>query len=63
MFLIAPEESIYRQDKIRMETFQEAVGLHAAVKKNYEELGPVVDVPFLSPEERCAFILKHCHER
>lgn len=62
VFLVAPEASIYHQDESRMESFEEAMSLHAAVKKNYEELGPVIDVPFLPPEERCEFILKHCNE-
>ena len=45
-----------------MESFQEALSLHQAVKESYQELGPLIEVPFLSPEERIKFILKHCDE-
>ena len=50
------------KDDSRMETFQEALSLHQAVKESYLELGPLIEVPFLTPEERMKFILKHCHE-
>lgn len=62
VFSIAPVESIYQKDDSRMESFQEALSLHQAVKESYLELGPLIEVPFLSPEERMKFILKHCHE-
>ena len=45
-----------------METFQEALLLHQAIKESYHELGPLINVPFLTPEERMKFILKHCNE-
>jgi len=62
VFSIAPVEAIYQKDESRMESFQEAVSLHLAVKKSYAELGPLIEVPFLSPEERVKFILAHCYE-
>ena len=62
VFSIAPVASIYQKDDSRMESFQEALSLHQAVKESYLELGPVIEVPFLTPEERMKFILKHCHE-
>lgn len=61
VFSIAPVASIYQTDESRMESFQEALSLHLAVKESYQELGPVIEVPFLTPEERIKFILKHCH--
>lgn len=61
VFSIAPVASIYQTDESRMESFQEALSLHQAVKESYQELGPVIEVPFLAPEERLKFILKHCH--
>ncbi len=62
VFLIAPVEEIYQKDESRMESFQQARSLHQAIKESYQALGPFIEVPFLSPEERCAFILKHCNE-
>lgn len=63
VFCIAPVADIYQKDESRMESFQEALSLHKAVQKNYEELGLLIEVPFLSPEDRVDFILKHCNER
>lgn len=62
VFSIAPVASIYQKDESRMESFQEALSLHQAVKESYQELGPLIEVPFLSPVERMKFILKHCNE-
>ena len=62
VFSIAPVEAIYQKDESRMESFQEALSLHQAVKESYNELGALIEVPFLSPEERVKFILAHCHE-
>ena len=61
VFSIAPVASIYQTDESRMESFQEALSLHQAVKESYQELGPVIEVPFLTPKERMEFILNHCH--
>jgi predicted ATPase len=62
VFSIAPVAAIYHKDESRMESFQEALSLHQVVKESYEELGPLIEVPFLTPEERMRFILKHCDE-
>lgn len=62
VFSIAPVASIYQKDESRMESFLEALSLHQAVKESYQELGPIIEVPFLTPEERIEFILKHCNE-
>ena len=62
VFSIAPVASIYQKDESRMESYQEALSLHQAVKESYQELGPLIEVPFLTPEERMKFILKHCNE-
>ena len=61
VFSIAPVASIYQKDESRMESFQEALSLHQAIEESYRELGPLINVPFLTPEERMKFILKHCH--
>lgn len=61
VFSIAPVASIYQKDESRMESFQEALSLHQAVEESYRELGPLINVPFLTPEERMKFILKYCH--
>ena len=63
VFTIAPVAEIYQKDESRMESFDEAYSLHQAIKESYRELGPIVEVPFLSPEERMEYILKKCHER
>ena len=63
VFTIAPVAEIYQKDESRMESFDEAYSLHQAIKESYRELGPIVEVPFLSPEERMEYILNKCHER
>ncbi len=63
VFTIAPVAEIYQKDESRMESFDEALSLHQAVKESYQELGPIIEVPFLTPEERMAYILKKCRER
>ena len=61
-FLIAPEESIYTTDDQRIERFEEAKLLHQKLKNTYQGLGKIIEVPFLSPDKRLDFILKHCHD-
>ena len=63
VFLVAPIEQTYHNDRLRMESFEEAVALHKSLVKTYEQIGNFVDVPFLPPKERIAFILKRCNER
>jgi predicted ATPase len=62
VFLIAPVASIYKKDDLRMESFKESLALHESLKKAYLEIGEIIEVPFLSPEERLDFILTHCHD-
>ena len=62
VFSIAPVASIYQKDESRMESFLEALSLHQVVKESYQELGPLIEVPFLTPQERLKFILKHSNE-
>ena len=60
-FLVAPVAQIYQTDHLRMESFEQAVVLHHQLVKSYKQYGQIVEVPFLSPEERVDFILKHCN--
>ena len=60
-FLVAPVAEIYQTDHLRMESFELAVVLHQQLVKSYKQYGQIVEVPFLSPEERVDFILKHCN--
>ena len=60
-FLVAPVAEIYQTDHLRMESFEQAVVLHQQLVKSYKQYGQIVEVPFLSPEERVDFILKHCN--
>ena len=62
VFFLTPEVSIYQQDALRMESFQEAMDIHLALKKTYLSIGNCIEVPFLSPKKRLAFILSQCHE-
>ena len=62
VFLVAPVEEIYQKDNLRMESFEHATILHQRLVEEYKQLGPIIEVPFLSPEERVKFILNHCHE-
>lgn len=63
VFLLKPNRSIYRKDQQRMESYEEALSLHKAIKSTYENLGPVYEVPFLAPADRLHFMLKYCHEQ
>jgi len=59
VFLTPPWRQIYRNDSIRTETFEEAERIHqfiveAYLKSDYE----LIDLPFVSPGDRIAFILK-----
>ena len=63
VFLVAPVEQTYHKDRLRMESFDEAVALHKSLVNTYDEIGNFIDVPFLPPKERISFILKHCNER
>ncbi len=62
VFSIAPVAEIYQKDESRMESFDEAISLHQAVKESYQALSSIIEVPFLSPEQRMAYILKKCYD-
>ena len=55
-----PEVSIYVQDEVRPYPFEEALEIHHALVKVYQELGyEVVEVPFTSVDERAQFVKSH----
>lgn len=59
VFLLPPWEEIYVQDNERLETFEEAVAIHHALMKTYEDLGYQPEViPEGSIEERAEQILR-----
>jgi predicted ATPase len=52
-----PEPSIYVQDEVRPYPFEEALEIHQALVRVYQELGyEVVEVPFMSVAERVLFV-------
>ncbi|MEZ9398119.1 AAA family ATPase [Vibrio splendidus] len=52
-----PEASIYVQDDVRPYPFEEALEIHHALIRVYQELGyEVVEVPFMSVEDRALFV-------
>ncbi|PMG34153.1 ATPase [Vibrio splendidus] len=55
-----PEASIYVQDAVRPYPLEEALEIHHALVRVYQELGyEVVEVPFMSVEERALFVKSH----
>ncbi len=59
VFVTPPWRQIYRNDQIRTETFEEAVKIHDFIVQAYLNFGyELIDLPFVSPEERIEFILK-----
>ena len=55
-----PDASIYVQDEVRPYPFEEALEIHHALFKVYQELGyEVVEVPFTSVDERAQFVKSH----
>ena len=55
-----PEASIYVQDDVRPYPLEEALEIHHALVRVYQELGyEVVEVPFMSVEERVQFVIHH----
>ncbi len=58
VFFCRPESSIYVQDEVRPYPFEGALEIHNSLVEIYTELGfEVVEVPFMSVEERVAFVL------
>ncbi|TFH92918.1 AAA family ATPase [Vibrio ouci] len=56
-FFCRPERSIYVQDEVRPYPFEGAIAIHNALVDVYQQLGfEVVEVPFMSLEERVRFI-------
>ncbi|MFA0312961.1 ATPase [Vibrio splendidus] len=52
-----PEVSIYVQDDVRPYPFEEALEIHHSLVRVYQELGyQVVEVPFMSVEDRALFV-------
>ncbi|MFA0055500.1 AAA family ATPase [Vibrio echinoideorum] len=59
-FFCRPEASIYVQDDVRPYPLEEALDIHHALVRVYQELGyEVVEVPFMSVEERVQFVIHH----
>lgn len=55
-----PEASIYVQNDVRPYPLEEALEVHHALVRVYQELGyEVVEVPFMSVEERVLFVTSH----
>ncbi|WP_135455816.1 AAA family ATPase [Vibrio echinoideorum] len=59
-FFCRPEAFIYVQDDVRPYPIEEALEIHHALVRIYQELGyEVVEVPFMSVEERVQFVIHH----
>ena len=59
VFFTPPWQATFEKDPDRHETFGEAVIIHNAIKKVYQDLGyKVIDVPKTSVDKRIEFILK-----
>lgn len=57
-FLDPLPEQYYKQTEIRRETYEEAMKIHAFLKKFYKDLGYMsINVPFDTVEKRADFIL------
>ena len=60
IFLLPPWESIYKQDEIRYETFEQAETLYKHLLEGYISYGyKVVEVPPGTIEDRTIYILEH----
>ena len=61
VFITPPWEDIHTTDNERYESFSEAVEIHNSLTKTYSNLGyQLIEIPFGTPEERVAFVLKNC---
>jgi len=59
VFLTPPWPQIFQNDQIRTETFEEAERIHQFIVKAYLDYGyELIELPFVSPDERIEFILK-----
>ena len=60
VFVCRPEASIYVQDEVRPYPFEGALEIHNSLMSIYQNLGyEVVEVPFMSVEERVQFVESH----
>ena len=58
VFMLPPWKEIYKQDEVRLETFDEACKIYDLLVEGYERVGySVIEVPKASVEERVNFIL------
>lgn len=58
VFFLPPWEEIYRSDNERYENYEEALKISSYLYNTYKEYGyQPIEVPKLSVEERCRFIL------
>ena len=59
VFLTPPWPQIFQNDQIRTETYEEAERIHQFIVKAYLNYGyELIELPFVSPDERIEFILK-----
>ncbi len=62
VFILPPWEEIYATDNERMQTLEEAVFTYHQMKQTYLEYGyEIIEIPKISVENRCEFILKQLH--
>ncbi|MBB6501588.1 AAA family ATPase [Pedobacter cryoconitis] len=58
VFILPPWEEIYVHDSERWQSFEEAAGIHSAIRETYISCGfEIVDVPKLSASQRAAYVL------
>jgi predicted ATPase len=57
--LLPPWKDIYKNDKHRMESFEESVSVFESIKKTYEKFSiPIVEIPLNTPNSRIMSILE-----
>jgi predicted ATPase len=60
IFLLPPWKSIYQQDEIRYESFDQAVTLYNYLRKGYQKYDyTVIEVPTANVKDRAHYILEH----
>jgi len=60
VFILPPWEDIYQTDDERKQTWEEAIYTFEKMKQTYLEYGyEIIEVPKISIEKRCEFILYH----
>jgi len=59
VFITPPWFEIFSNDLIRTETFDEAIGIHEAIRNTYLDLGyELVELPLLPIDQRTKFLLQ-----